>query len=183
MNYSDITIAQYSEIQSGKSALEVLFKKSLNDIKISELKAIEFLKTPYKAKLPKNKYKIANRDYEVNLNVNKLSVSQYLDLQTFLQDAEKYCSNILAVFLLPKGEQYGDTDPIENAKFLNENCSVDILFDINFFFFKVLMSYMKATQESLEKLLKRQIRQTKDKSIKMTLLKNLLQIRLYGLNE
>lgn len=187
MDYKDLTISKYNKIKqagSGEEILEILAEKPLNDISINDLSkySIEFLSTPYEPKMPNKSYIIKDRQFDVDLNVNKLSVSQYLDLQTFLKDTDKYTSNILACFLIPTGEKYGDSDPLEIADFLNANCSITVCWDINFFFFKLLENYTKNIQKSSEKQLKRLIRMEKDKQIKQVLLKKLLQIRLCGLN-
>lgn len=182
MDYKDLTISKYNKIKqasSGEEILEILAEKPLNDISINDLGkySIEFLSTAYEPKMPNKSYIIKDRKFDVDLNVNKLSVSQYLDLQTFLKDTTKYTSNILACFLIPTGEKYGDSDPLEIADFLNENCSITVCWDINFFFFKLLENYTKTTQQSLEKQLKKLIKTEKNKQIKMMLIKKLLSLK------
>ena len=107
-----------------------------------------------------------------------MTVSQYLDFQTFIKDPNKYISNLLACFLIPKGEKYGDSDPLENAKFLEENCNYAICQDINFFFLKLLETYIHNTRESLEKSLKKILRKEKNPTVKKQMIKQIIKLKM-----
>lgn len=187
-SYDNMPIKAYRrfiELVSGeydwKDILEIITEKPLDDVLISEMNNLsaEFLKSPYKAKMPFKQYKIGDREYEVELNPNKMSVSQFIDFQTFIKEPDKYMANLLACFLIPKGEKYGDSDPLENAEYLNENCSIAICMDINFFFEKLFQTYVRDTQDSLERHLKSQIRMEKDPNLKKILLKKLINLKLH----
>ena len=128
--------------------------------------------------MPNKRYNIGGKEFEVELDPNKMTVSQYLDFQTFIKDPNKYISNLLACFLIPKGEKYGDSDPLENAKFLEENCSYAICQDINFFFLKLLETYIHNTRESLEKSLKKILRKEKNPTVKKQIIKQIIKLKM-----
>ena len=128
--------------------------------------------------MPSKRYNIGGKEFEVELDPNKMTVSQYLDFQTFIKDPNKYISNLLACFLIPKGEKYGDSDPLENAKFLEENCSYAICKDINFFFLKLLETYIHNTRESLEKSLKKILRKEKNPTVKKQMIKQIIKLKM-----
>ena len=128
--------------------------------------------------MPSKRYNIGGKEFEVELDPNKMTVSQYLDFQTFIKDRNKYISNLLACFLIPKGEKYGDSDPLENAKFLEENCSYAICQDINFFFLKLLETYIHNTRESLEKSLKKILRKEKNPTVKKQIIKQIIKLKM-----
>ena len=133
---------------------------------------------PYEPKMPSKRYNIGGKEFEVELDPNKMTVSQYLDFQTFIKDPNKYISNLLACFLIPKGAKYGDSDPLENAKFLEENCNYAICQDINFFFLKLLETYIHNTRESLEKSLKKILRKEKNPTVKKQMIKQIIKLKM-----
>lgn len=128
--------------------------------------------------MPNKQYNIAGRDYEIELNPNKMSVSQYLDFQTFIKEPNKHIANLLACFLIPKGEKYGDSDPLENAEYLENNCSYAICQDINFFFLKLLETFIHNTRESLEKQMKKLVRKEKNPTVKKQILKQIIKLKM-----
>ena len=128
--------------------------------------------------MPSKRYNIGGKEFEVELDPSKMTVSQYLDFQTFIKDPNKYISNLLACFLIPKGEKYGDSDPLENAKFLEENCNYAICQDINFFFLKLLETYIHNTRESLEKSLKKILRKEKNPTVKKQMIKQIIKLKM-----
>ena len=128
--------------------------------------------------MPNKRYNIGGKEFEVEVDPNKMTVSQYLDFQTFIKDPNKYISNLLACFLIPKGEKYGDSDPLENAKFLEENCNYAICQDINFFFLKLLETYIHNTRESLEKSLKKILRKEKNPTVKKQMIKQIIKLKM-----
>ena len=62
-----------------------------------------FLQELPKVKI-KDKYTINGKEYTVQFNVQDMTMAQYIDYQTFIKEQDKYMSNILACFLIPKGK-------------------------------------------------------------------------------
>lgn len=179
-SYNDLKIKDFKRVLNGDNPIEILTEKPLNEVLISEMNdfSSDFLNAPYEPKMPSKRYIFNGREYEVELNPNKMTVSQYLDFQTFVKDPNKYISNLLACFLLPKGEQYGESDPLENAKFLEENCSYAICQDINFFFLKLLEIYIHNTQESLGSRMKKLLKNEKDPTVRKQILRQIIKLKM-----
>ena len=133
---------------------------------------------PYEPKMSSKRNNIGGKEIEVEFDPTKMTASQYLDFQTFIKDPNKYISNLLACFLIPKGEKYGDSDPLENAKFLEENCNYAICQDINFFFLKLLETYIHNTRESLEKSLKKILRKEKNPTVKKQMVNQIIKLKM-----
>ena len=86
-------------------------------------------------------------EYTVNADINKFTVAQYLDFQTFWDKRNEYMGNLLAVFIIPKGHKYNEGyDVIELADRLEEVFSLDDWNDVCFFF---LNNWLISTKASL----------------------------------
>lgn len=126
-----------------------------------------FLQELPKVKI-KDKYTINGKEYTVQFNVQDMTMAQYIDYQTFIKEQDKYMSNILACFLIPKGKKYGDgynlqevVNDIENYFSIVDAHSVCFFFTLLFqSLTKVMLTYLvkkmkkgmkKMTQEEKEK--------------------------------
>ena len=95
--------------------------------------------TNFLADMPKvkvtDKYKINGADYQVFLSLKQMTVSQYIDFQTFYADTEKYFCELLACFLIPKGKKYGEGYDIDVVvKDIGNHLSIVDANSILFFF-------------------------------------------------
>lgn len=101
-----------------------------------------------------------NNEYDVYYDVSKLTTAQYIDYQNYLKlnDLDKYLPYILAVFLVPKGKQYGDVPVEDVVKDISENLSIKVALSMCFFFTVQLVSLVKITlhysELRLEKMMK-----------------------------
>lgn len=126
-----------------------------------------FLQELPKVKI-KDEYWINDKLYQVQFNVQDMTMAQYIDYQTFIKEQDKYMSNILACFLIPKGKKYGDgynlqevVNDIENYFSIVDAHSVCFFFTLLFqSLTKVMLTYLvkkmkkgmkKMTQEEKEK--------------------------------
>lgn len=126
-----------------------------------------FLQELPKVKI-KDKYTINGKEYTVQFSVQDMTMAQYIDYQTFIKEQDKYMSNILACFLIPKGKKYGDgynlqevVNDIENYFSIVDAHSVCFFFTLLFqSLTKVMLTYLvkkmkkgmkKMTQEEKEK--------------------------------
>jgi hypothetical protein len=109
-----------------------------------------------KAKI-KDRYKINGQMYEVHLNVEDMTMSQYIDFQTFIKEKEKYLKNICACFLIPKGKKYGEGYSIsEVVEDIGNYFSIVDAHSIFFFFIILFQSLTKATLDCLVRKMKKQ---------------------------
>lgn len=115
-----------------------------------------FINQMPKAKI-KDKYKINGQMYEVQFNVEDMTMSQYIDFQTFIKEKEKYLKNICACFLIPKGKKYGEGYKIsEVVEDIGNSFSIVDAHSIFFFFTLLFQSLTRATLACLVKKMKRE---------------------------
>lgn len=191
-SFKDINLKEYkkiveisqreldSDIEKEIAILSVLMDVSENEIynlPLMELKSllseIEWVKHyEFKpTKIKHNKMIIDGVEYEINPDINKFTVAQYLDFQNFWDKRNEYMGNLLAVFIVPKGHKYNEGyDVIELADKLEEVFSLDDWNNVCFFFLKNWWSSTKASIMSSDWLLKKMIRRTKDEVKKKELI-------------
>lgn len=172
-----------SDIEKDISILAVLLnvpEDSLYDMNIMELQRllgqmswIKEEKYVYKNKIKKmNKLVIDGKEYVVNPDINKFTVSQYLDFQNFWDNRNERMGNLLAVFIIPKGCKYNEGyDVIKLADRLEEVFTLDDWNDVCFFFLKNYYSSIKVSLIYSEWMMKTLIWKTKDQKEKEKLMK------------
>lgn len=117
-----------------------------------------------------NKIKIGDKEYEININLDKMNVEQYVDFQNFWgrNDLRKYYGNVLACFMIPKGHKYGEGyDTIELAEELRDTISIKMANEICYFFLKGWVNSIKVMHLYSEYQMKKMMKREKDPAIKM----------------
>lgn len=179
-NYNDLTIEKYIEI---KEILEYGFDEYETQVKlisvladldedaVGNLSLIGFQK--YNQKLafllnepPKrmvaDKYKLGGYEFNTMTNIQDMTVSQFIDYQTFVKDPDRYLVELLSVFLIPKGKKYNDGyDIIDVQRVIRSNISIVDAMSLSAFFLLLYQSLTKAILTSLTKKLKRMKRKMK----------------------
>lgn len=124
-SWSDITLEQYIQmINVGKQELDelenllelvkIVCGEEVEQLPLAEYKQmlnhINFLSTPIPDIKPKSKYIIGGKEYVCDLDLSKITGSQYIDYTTYLKqnDGVEGYPNLLSVFLVPKGCKYND---------------------------------------------------------------------------
>lgn len=119
------------------------------------IKQTSFLQTMPKAKI-KNSYIINGKKYNVYYSIQDMSMSQYIDFQTFCKEKDKYIKEILGCFLIPVGCKYGDgykiSDVVED---IGNHLSIVDAHSIMFFFTLLYRTLTKTTLGYLEKKMKK----------------------------
>lgn len=178
-DWKNITIKQYYEIvdivedpellQQEREVKLISYLTGEPEDKVQLLPALElgrlltdaeFLKTfSFDRSHCPRRMKIAGKKFRVVLEPVKLTTAQYLDFKTFYsyRDLKKYYGNVLACFLIPKeAKGYGDNyDPLEIAKFLYDNVTIQEANTLMFFFLKKLDLSMRITLAYLDSLVKK----------------------------
>ena len=123
--WNDVTLGismRMNEISKREDEMEriVGFVALFNDMTEDEVLALpldEFkrhigemgwLDTPPDIEQPRKEYVINGHTYELTMDFHKLTTAQYVDFQSYTK-SEDY-SQMLSVFLIPKGKKYGDYD-------------------------------------------------------------------------
>lgn len=129
----------------------------------SLLRQTEFLKTMPKVKV-QDRYMINGKPYDVFLSLKSMSVSQYIDFQTYYKNQDKYFKELLSVFLIPKGKKYGDGYSVDNViNEIGEHLSIVDAYSILFFFIVLFRSLTKVTLDCSIKDMRKMKKKLTDK--------------------
>lgn len=152
------------------NAMEVLEKLSkiqfLSEFKINENFGEHVLKTNPNS--TKKEIKVGDREYEVEIDINNIPYSQYVQFQT---TDMKDMKTILGIILIPKGKTFGkDYNMTEHAEYIYNNISFQMSQDILFFVVRhflnsingLVMSLDKKEQKELKKMMEEMQRKTKE---------------------
>lgn len=147
---------------------------SIEKLPISEtrklLEQIKFLEVMPSIDV-KGYYNINNKKYNVCLNVNNMTTSQYIDYQGLMQEKDRDIAKILACFLVEEGKKYGDNTE-EAIEDINNHLSI---LDANSLCFFFTLQYQSLTKTILS-YLRRKAMKMKDKKMKYETLKHLANL-------
>ena len=123
---------------------------------------------PSNSKHPK-KININNQVYNVNYNIGKLNMAQYIDFQQTIVK-KNYLENLpalLSIFIIPNGHKYNDDyDILELRKVLENNITLDEALSIIFFLKTRSISLIKLKLLYYKLMLKIMRWTTRDKQTK-----------------
>lgn len=141
--YEKLTIGKYDELQlifeNDMSDYEknVEIVALCNDLEVEDvegmslttfntlLQSTAFLYEAPKKKIVATKYVLGGTEFDVVMNMGKLTVAQYLDYQEYIKNPDKNRVELLSIFLIPKGCKYGEGyDMFEIQKLIKENLSI-----------------------------------------------------------
>lgn len=126
----------------------------------------EFLKTMPKVKV-QDKYVINGKKYKVFLTLKDMTISQYIDFQTYYKDFNNKFAECLSCFLIPEGKKYGEGyDIAEVIDDIGNHLSIVDANSIMFFFVLLYRSLTKVTLGCSIKDLKKIMKKTKDREEK-----------------
>ena len=179
-NYNDLTIEKYIEV---KEVLEYGFDEYETQVKLISVLAdldedavgnlslvgfkrynqkLEFLLNEPPKRMIADKYKLGGYEFNTMTNIQDMTVSQFIDYQTFVKDPDRYLVELLSVFLIPKGKKYNDGyDIIDVQRVIRSNISIVDAMSLSAFFLLLYQSLTKAILTSLTKKLKRMKRKMK----------------------
>lgn len=202
-SWNDITINDYqhiveiaqdeslSETEKNIEVLSILIdvpSEELYQIEISELQdlidKIDWMnKFDFDKDVKFNTINIGKYNCKVNVDLQKFTIAQYVDFQTYYsKGTDKNLVEIISCFLVPLKCKYADGyDVLDLQNEIKNNMNIKIANSIMFFFAKKsLISINNMLQSSLP-ILKKQMKQTKDEKEKNKLKTLINQINhLFG---
>lgn len=111
---------------------------------------------------------IAGKKYSVCVNLQEMTISQYMDFQTLWakNDLRTYWGNILCCFIVPEGKKYcEDYDVQALADEFRDEVPITLANSVCFFFLKRLLTSIKSTLLFLTIMMKKMGR-TENKELK-----------------
>lgn len=192
MNWNDLNLNTFTRLALIKDGtmldlITAITGEDAGNLPLNELESwtnkLAFLDEPYKPSNPKKEYILNGITYIPVLNTKDILVNQFIDFQEFIKEPDKHIANLAAIFFIRKGCKYGDRDPIEEAKFLGEHLSITDYKDVFNFFLKAWRQYTNNTQASLMSNLRKTLKKTKDKTIRIKILRTMINLKQIHLLE
>ena len=192
MNWNDLNLNTFTRLALIKDGtmldlITAITGEDAGNLPLNELESwnnkLAFLDKPYKPSNPKKEYILNGITYIPVLNTKDILVNQFIDFQEFIKEPDKHIANLAAIFFIRKGCKYGDRDPIEEAKFLGEHLSITDYKDVFNFFLKAWRQYTNNTQASLMSNLRKTLKKTKDKTIRIKILRTMINLKQIHLLE
>ena len=192
MNWNDLNLNMFTRLALVKDGtmldlITAITGEDAGNLPLNELESwnnkLTFLDKPYKPSNPKKEYILNGITYIPVLNTKDILVNQFIDFQEFIKEPDKHIANLAAIFFIRKGCKYGDRDPIEEAKFLGEHLSITDYKDVFNFFLKAWRQYTNNTQASLISDLRKTLKKTKDKTIRIKILRTMINLKQIHLLE
>jgi hypothetical protein len=142
------------------------------------IKGLEFLKEEPKKKVPPPTIKLNDRIYNIQYDIKNISVSQYIDFQTFIKNYEKYMVELASIVVIPVGKKYNEGyDITEVQDDIREYMSITQLSNICFFFVKTFNALMESLTHYSIRGLKKMMRKEKDRVKKIKLGRVIVQMK------
>ena len=192
MNWNDLNLNTFTRLALIKDGtmldlITAITGEDAGNLPLNELESwtnkLAFLDKPYKPSNPKKEYILNGITYIPVLNTKDILVNQFIDFQEFIKEPDKHIANLAAIFFIRKGCKYGDRDPIEEAKFLGEYLSITDYKDVFNFFLKAWRQYTNNTQASLMSNLRKTLKKTKDKTMRIKILRTMINLKQIHLLE
>lgn len=192
MNWNDLNLNTFTRLALIKDGtmldlITAITGEDAGNLPLNELEGwnnkLAFLDKPYKPSNPKKEYILNGITYIPVLNTKDILVNQFIDFQEFIKEPDKHIANLAAIFFIRKGCKYGDRDPIEEAKFLGEHLSITDYKDVFNFFLKAWRQYTNNTQASLMSDLRKTLKKTKDKTMRIKILRTMINLKQIHLLE
>ena len=192
MNWNDLNLNMFTRLALVKDGtmldlITAITGEDAGNLPLNELEGwnnkLTFLDKPYKPSNPKKEYILNGITYIPVLNTKDILVNQFIDFQEFIKEPDTHITNLAAIFFIRKGCKYGDRDPIEEAKFLGEHLSITDYKDVFNFFLKAWRQYTNNTQASLMSNLRKTLKKTKDKTIRIKILRTMINLKQIHLLE
>lgn len=201
-NWKDITVDLFLNIQQRLSMIEKTGDEDIDNINryiviisclsdkdedvVADLDVDEFgrlvRKTAFLNDMPKaeikDRYKVNGNIYDVYLNLQQMTMAQYIDFQTFYKEKDKYTKQILACFLIPKGKKYCEDYKIEDV--INDIGKMSIVdaYSIMFFFTLIFTNLTKTMLGYSTKKMKKMMRKEKNEEKKKKIQEAITQIQM-----
>lgn len=182
-NYDKLPLGKFLELRDidmegmGEIDLQVAIISILSDISeddimdmpipeykklVSKTRFLTTQPTPQK-KVPKT-ISMDGKEYDVILEVERMSAGQYIDYQTYIgYREERYLPHILSTIIIPKGEKYGQTDLASTIKTIEEHLPISVAVSLSAFFLNKWRSLTKATLTYLTLKMRLMMMKTKNK--------------------
>ena len=195
--WSDITLEQYiqmvnvskqelDELENVLELVKIVCGEEVEQLPLAEYKQminhINFLSTPIPDIKPKSKYVIGGKEYVCDLDLSKITGSQYIDYSTYIKqnDGVEGYPNLLSVFLVPKGCKYNDgTYDINELKSNLPNMLFVDVKAIAFFLQKQYKTLLAITVDYSITVMKKMMKKETDQQKKIEIQNKIIELQTH----
>lgn len=164
-------IAQREDEMDKMVGLVALFnglkEEEVLDLPLDKFKAyideMGWMNTPPEPTMPREDYVINGKEYTLTMNFHKLTTAQYLDFQSYAK-SEDY-SQMLSVFLIPKGKKYNDGYDMFEAQQDMRTMPVQEVLGLMGFFIILYRSWSKALLRYSSRILRKAAKMEKNQEL------------------
>lgn len=172
-SYEKLTIKKYKEVKEvvnsnmDEAQVKIGLVAVLNDMQPNDvedlpvitfntlLQSTGFLMEEPQKRMVATVYKLGGYELDVLMNLSNMTVAQYIDYQNYLKNVDDNLTQIISVFLIPKGKKYCEGyDVIEVQKAIEENMSIVDAISLSAFFLLWYRSLTKGTITCLKRKMK-----------------------------
>lgn len=172
-SYEKLTIKKYKEVKevvnsnTDEAQVKIDLVAVLNDMHPNDvedlpvitfntlLQSTGFLMEEPQKRMVATVYKLGGYELDVLMNLSNMTVAQYIDYQNYLKNVDDNLTQIISVFLIPKGKKYCEGyDVIEVQKAIEENMSIVDALSLSAFFLLLYRSLTKGTITCLKRKMK-----------------------------
>lgn len=144
------------------------------------IQSLSFLLEQPKPRPVSTTYVLAGQKLEAVLDVESLTMSQFIDYQTFIKDDNKIVE-LLSVFLIPKGKTYNkEYNIIEVQKLIRDNLSILDAMGLSAFFLTWYQALCQVTVTSLVKRMKKMMKKEKNEERKKMMEEAIMNLEISG---
>lgn len=128
-----------------------------------------WMNTPPDIEQPKKEYVINGHTYVLTMNFHQLTTAQYIDFQSYSK-SEDY-SEMLSVFLIPKGHKYGDDYDVFEVQQDMKQMPVQEVLGLMGFFIVLYRSWSAALLKYSSRILRKAAKREKNPELMETVKK------------
>lgn len=160
--------------------VDTLLRMPINDFKDMVAKSAFLKDRPKISERCPSSITIKGVKYNVENDVKKMNVGQYIDYKQYFKDEEDLIKNlhyIMTIFIIPSGKKYGEGYNVDElAETINDNLSVTTAIGISNFFFRKSEKSIKCFLTYLLWKMKRTAKKEKNPTVKAEMEKAIVEI-------
>ena len=190
MNWADITVAQYLQINDAVNAtydeegglqkrlIEIVYEIEDADIMtvtdyLKCINSIAFIREAPTPSKVRDTYRLGTTDYTFTKDINTITTAQYFDYTQYQKQDTINMIDFISVFLVPTGHKYNDGYDINVVKEDIKTMGICEALGMMDFFSKAWQHFTKVSTTFLSKILKRRVKTTKEEETLQTVMAQL----------
>ena len=140
------------------TTLDDILDRPLQDVK-EMIARTKFLETKPKVRLVRDEYRLGDTTYVFKPDYTDITVNQYIDFVNTPKDTA-HISELLSVFLIPKGRKYGQGYNLQKAvQDIDQYMGYEDANSLSAFFLGRWLLYVRSVEKETRKALKRAVRE------------------------